>query len=128
MPTCRHCGFTGDRMNFIHGNGPRKDVCANCGVKRGLTTNEEATNLFSNDVANARINLVSRRWAPLFWIVILWNAWYFFIKNVEIWNWVVLGILVLVTLTLPIFLIITSATYSAKIDEVTPDYKRPKGH
>lgn len=128
MPTCRHCGFTGSRINFIHGNGPRKDVCANCGVEKGLTTNEEATNLYSNNVANARLNLVSRRWAPLFWMIILWTAWYFFIKNVEIWNWVFLGILVLFTLTLPLFLIVTSATHSAKINEVTPDYKRPKGH
>ena len=115
-------------MNFIHGNGPRKDVCANCGVKMGLTTKEEAVNLFSNEVANARINLVSRRWAPLFWVVILWNCWFFFIKDIEIWNFVVLGILILFTLILPVFLLVTSASYSAKINQITPEYKRPKGH
>ncbi|HJM45142.1 MAG TPA: hypothetical protein QF644_04255 [Candidatus Poseidoniaceae archaeon] len=128
MPTCRHCGFTGNRMNFIHGNGPRKDVCANCGVNLGLTTKEEATNLFSNEVANARMNLVSRRWAPFFWIVILWNAWYFFLRDVDIWNWVIFGFLILITLTLPVSLLISSASYSAKIDEVTPEFKRPDGH
>ena len=115
-------------MNFIHGNGPRKDVCANCGVNLGLTTKEEATNLFSNEVANARMNLVSRRWAPFFWIVILWNAWYFFLKDIEIWNWVIFGFLILITLTLPVSLLISSANYSAKIDEVTPEFKRPDGH
>ena len=85
-------------MNFIHGNGPRKDVCANCGVNLGLTTKEEATNLFSNEVANARMNLVSRRWAPFFWIVILWNAWYFFLRDVDIWNWVIFGFLILISI------------------------------
>ncbi len=128
MPTCRLCGFTGSRINFIHGNGPRKDVCAKCGVEKGLISEDEAKNLYSNNVANARLNLVSRRWAPFFWIGILWITWILFIKNVEIWNWVILGILILFTLTLPLFLIITSAKFSAKMNDVTPDYKRPKGH
>ena len=75
-------------MHFIHGNGPRKDVCAHCGVKMGLVSEEEAVNLFSNEVANARLNLVSRRWAPFFWVTLLWNAWFFFIRDVNIWNWV----------------------------------------
>ena len=128
MPTCRHCGFTGNRMNFIHGNGPKKDVCVNCGVNMGLTSQEDATNLYSNEVANARMNLFSRRWAPFFWIIILWNAWYFFIIDIEVWKWVFLGILILITLALPLYLLISSAAYSAKMHEITPDHKRPDGH
>ena len=128
MPTCRHCRFTGNRMNFIHGNGPRKDICANCGVKLDLVSSEEATNLFSKEVANARLNLISRRWGPLFWIIILWNAWFFFIRTITIWNWVVFALLVLLTLTFPIFNLISSATYSAKLAKITPDYERPDGH
>ena len=128
MPTCRHCKFTGGRINFIHGNGPRKDVCANCGVKLKLVSSEDATNLFSKEVANARLNLISRRWAPLFWIIILWSAWFFFIRTITIWNWVVFALLVLLTLTFPIFNLISSATYSAKLAKITPDYERPDGH
>tara|TARA_B100000131_G_C17722688_1_gene453526 strand:- start:42 stop:428 length:387 start_codon:yes stop_codon:yes gene_type:complete len=128
MPTCRHCGFTGGRMNFIHGNGPRKDVCANCGVKMDLITKEEAANLYSNDVANARLNLVSRRWAPFFWIIVLWNAWFFFIKDVQIWNWVVFGALLIITLILPVLFLISTATYTAKMEKITPEFKRPDGH
>ena len=128
MPTCRHCGFTGDRMHFIHGNGPRKDVCAHCGVKMGLVSEEDAVNLFSNEVANARLNLVSRRWAPFFWVTLLWNAWFYYIMDVNNWNRVVFGILLLITLTLPVLFLISSATYSAKMEKVTPDYKRPDGH
>ena len=128
MPTCRHCKFTGSRLDFIHGNGPRKDVCANCGVKLELITPEEATNLFSKDVANARLNLISRRWAPLFWIIVLWNAWFFFIIDISIWNWVVGILLVLLTLSFPVFNLISSAAYTAKLAEVTPDFERPDGH
>ncbi len=115
-------------MNFIHGNGPRKDVCANCGVKMGLITKEEAANLYSNEVANARLNLVSRRWAPFFWIIVLWNAWFFFIKDVQIWNWVVFGALLIITLILPVLFLISTATYTAKMEKITPEFKRPDGH
>jgi len=115
-------------MNFIHGNGPKKDVCVNCGVNMGLTSQEDATNLYSDEVANARMNLFSRRWAPFFWIIILWNAWYFFIIDIEVWKWVFLGILILITLALPLYLLISSAAYSAKMHEITPDHKRPDGH
>lgn len=128
MPTCRHCKFTGSRMNFIHGNGPRKDVCARCGVELELISPDEATNLFSKEIANARLNLISRRWAPLFWILILWNAWFFFFRSINIWNWVILGLLIILTLVFPIFNLMSNATYSAKLSEVTPDFERPDGH
>ena len=38
------------------------------------------------------------------------------------------SILLLITLTLPVLFLISSATYSAKMEKVTPDYKRPDGH
>ena len=102
------------------------------------TKNENLKTLITdniNDIAsgvrkdsNARLNLVSRRWAPFFWIIVLWNAWFFFIKDVNIWNWVVFGALLIITLILPVLFLISSATYTANMEKITPEFKRPDGH
>lgn len=128
MPTCRLCAFTGERTHFIHGVGPRKDVCARCGVEQGFVSAEEAPNYYSKELAGARWNLVARRWAPWFWLSVLWSLWIVLLADVAGWNLVSLGILVIVSLLLPARHFLNSAAFNAELQKVTPDYERPKGH
>lgn len=128
MPTCRHCGFTGGRENFIHGIGPRKDVCSRCGVNKGIVSTEEVPNYYSKEVASARWNLVARRWAPWFWVSILWSLWIVVLSSIQTWDWVSLCILIVISLLLPVRHILTSAAFNANLERITPDYERPKGH
>ena len=41
MPTCRYCLGTFSREQFIHGNGPRAQVCIRCAVEMKIATEEE---------------------------------------------------------------------------------------
>ena len=38
MPLCRSCNGTFAREYFIHGNGPRAQICVRCGLDQGLVT------------------------------------------------------------------------------------------
>ena len=49
MPTCRLCFSVYPREQFIHGNGPRAQVCVRCGVEQGMVTEEEAASLYEVD-------------------------------------------------------------------------------
>ena len=113
---------------MIHGIGPRKDICARCGVEKGLVEKEEVPILYEKGIANARLNLVARRYSPWFWLATLWSVWFIWIVSVPVWKWVVLGILVLSTLTLPILHITSSSKYAAAMAKLTPEYETPEGH
>jgi len=128
MPTCRHCGFTGSRMHFIHGVGPSKDVCARCGVEQGLVSIEDAPNFYSRETASARWNLVAHRWAPWFWLSVLWSLWIVLLSTIPVWGWLSLSVLVILSLLLPVRQILTSASFNAELQKITPEYERPKGH
>tara|TARA_B100001113_G_C21058857_1_gene600250 strand:+ start:563 stop:907 length:345 start_codon:yes stop_codon:yes gene_type:complete len=113
---------------MIHGNGPRKDICARCGVEKGLVEKEETPVLYEKGLANARLNLVARRYSPWFWLVILWAVWFVLISSIAVWKWVILGILLISTLSLPVLHILSSAKYAAAMAKLTPEYETPKGH
>jgi len=113
---------------MIHGNGPRKDICVRCGVEKGLVEKEEVPVLYEKGLANARLNLVARRYSPWFWLVILWSVWFVLISSIAVWKWVILGILLLSTLALPVLHIISSAKYTAAVAKLTPEYETPEGH
>ena len=63
MPTCRYCLGTFNREQFIHGNGPRAQVCIRCAVEMKIATDEEIENLYSEKLRNARLSLVARRYS-----------------------------------------------------------------
>ena len=75
MPACRHCGSTYPREFFIHGNGPRAQVCAQCGLDRGLVTKEEVPILFEKNLASARFSAVARRYSIFLYLPFLWILW-----------------------------------------------------
>ena len=128
MPTCRHCYSTYAREQFIHGIGPKAQVCVRCGVEKGLVTQEEAASLYDQSTANARFSALARRWSPLMWISVLWIAWMVFLKNVEPWGLYTLILLAICTLTLPLYMFFFSSKHMAVMARLTPDYERPKGH
>ena len=113
---------------MIHGNGPRKDICARCGVEKGLVEEADVPVLYEKSLANARLNLVARRYSPWFWLVVVWSIWIVMISSIAVWKWVLLGTLVIATLALPILHIISSAKYAAAMAKLTPDYEIPEGH
>ena len=86
MPTCRHCYCVYPREQFIHGNGPKAQVCVRCGVEKGLVSEEEVASLYNNSTANARFSALARRWSPLMWLSVLWIAWIVFLNDVEPWG------------------------------------------
>ncbi|HJM55116.1 MAG TPA: hypothetical protein QGI72_02605 [Poseidonia sp.] len=128
MPACRHCGSTYPREFFIHGNGPRAQVCARCGLERGLVTEEEVPNLFDKQLSNARFSTVARRYSIFLYIPFLWALWGFALSNVEPWGLFFLGLLILLTVLAPVIFIYRGGKYSSDMARLTPAYERPKGH
>jgi hypothetical protein len=128
MPTCRHCYGTYERGQFIHGNGPKSQVCVRCGVEKGLVTEDEVASLYDKSIANARFSALARRWSPLMWISVLWVVWIIFIRDVDPWGLYSLILLAVFTLLLPVYMIFFSSKHMAVMARLTPDYERPRGH
>lgn len=128
MPTCRFCSGTYTRENFIHGNGPRAQVCARCGVEKKFITEEEAANLFDDKLRNARLSIVARRYSMFLYIPVLWTLWIMFLSSVQPWGIYFLLILVALTLFSPVWFFIRSAQFAGDMARLTPAYETPKGH
>ena len=128
MPTCRFCESTYPREYFIHGIGPRKDVCQRCGLSEGLINEEEATMLFDAGLANSRLTLFTRRWSPWLWVLALWGLWFTLLSNIPTWGIFALVVLLLLSLFLPLNHLLGRARYSAVLARLTPEHERPPGH
>ena len=128
MPTCRHCFSVYPREQFIHGNGPKAQVCVRCGVEKGLVAEHEVAGLYDKSIANARFSALARRWSPLMWLSVLWIAWIVFLNEVEPWGLYTLILLAIFTLIVPIYMLFFSSKHMAVMARLTPEYERPKGH
>lgn len=128
MPTCRHCGSTYPREFFIHGNGPKTQVCVRCGVDQGLVTKEEVPVLFDKSTSSARFSTVARRYSIFLYIPFLWTLWGMFLADVQPWGLFFLGLLLLMTLLAPVLFLYRGGRFSGQMARLTPAYDRPKGH
>ncbi len=128
MPTCRFCLGTFSRAHFIHGNGPRAQVCIRCGVEKKIASEEEIGNLYDDKLRNARLSLVARRYSMFLYIPVLWTLWGMYISSVQPWGLYFLLLLVGLTLFAPVWFIIRSTHFAGNMARLTPDYERPKGH
>ena len=128
MPACRHCGSTYPREFFIHGNGPRAQVCAQCCLDKGLVTKEEVPILFENQLANARFSTVARRYSIFLYVPFLWALWGFTLSDIKPWGLFFLGLLIVLTLLAPVIFIYRGGRYSGDMARLSPAYDRPKGH
>ena len=127
MPACRHCGSTYPREFFIQGNGPRAQVCAQCGLDQGLVTREEVPILFEKQLATARFSAVARRYSIFLYIPFLWALWGFTLSDVQPWGLFFLGLLIVLTLLAPVIFIYRGGRYSGDMARLSPDYDRPHG-
>lgn len=128
MPTCRHCGSTYPREFFIHGNGPKTQVCVRCGVDQGLVTKEEVPIFFDKNTSSARFSAVARRYSIFLYIPFLWTLWGMFLADVQPWGLFFLGLLLLLTLLAPVLFLYRGGRFSGQMARLTPAYDRPKGH
>ncbi len=128
MPTCRHCGSTYPREFFIHGNGPKTQVCVRCGVDHGLVSKEEVPVLFDKSTSSARFSTVARRYSIFLYIPFLWTLWGMFLADVQPWGLFFLGLLLLLTLLAPVLFLYRGGRFSGQMARLTPAYDRPKGH
>ena len=128
MPTCRHCNSTYSREYFIHGNGPRAQVCVRCGVEKGLVTPEEAPTLYSDELMQARMSVVFRRWGPAIALVLGWMLWLGILKGMQPWSAYIFVLLAIATPALAVVMVLYRAKYNSDMARLTPDYQRPKGH
>ena len=128
MPTCRHCFGVFPRHQFIHGNGPRAQVCVRCGLDKGLVEKEEVSSLYNSEIANARFSHIARYWSPLVWIFAIWTAWILIIRSLEPWGLYSLVLLVIFTLIAPVWMFLNRVKYLAGLEKLTPEYETPKGH
>jgi hypothetical protein len=128
MPTCRHCSSIYPRSYFIHGVGPRAQVCVRCGVEKGLVTEEEAPTLFNNSQRNARFGIVARRYSFFLYLPMLWIFWSVFLSEVNPWGMYFLVALIVLTLLTPVWFIYRSTQFSGDMARLTPAYDRPEGH
>ncbi|HIF90733.1 MAG TPA: hypothetical protein EYQ58_04245 [Candidatus Poseidoniales archaeon] len=128
MPTCRHCSSKYPREYFIHGNGPRTQVCVRCGVEQGLVTEEETPTLFNTSQKNARFSVVARRYSFFLYLPMLWIFWSTSLSEVTPWGMYFLIILIILTLLTPLWFIYRSSQFSGDMARLTPAHERPKGH
>ena len=128
MPACRHCGSTYPREFFIHGVGPRAQVCAQCGLDKGLVTKEEVPLLFDKQLANARFSAVARRYSIFLYVPFLWALWGFTLSDIKPWGLFFLGLLIVLTLLAPVIFIYRGGRYSGDMARLSPAYDRPKSH
>jgi len=128
MPACRLCAATYPREYFIHGIGPRKDVCVRCGIAHDFISAEEAPTLYDASTSTARMTLLARRYSPFLWIGLLWTAWITSLSSIAIWGLASAVLLGIFTLALIPWFIISSPSYQAKLAGLSPDYARPPGH
>ena len=128
MPTCRFCLGTFYRDQFIHGNGPRAQVCIRCAVNRKMASEEEIGNLYDEKLRNARLSLIARRYSMFLYIPVLWTLWIMFLSSVQPWGIYFLLILVALTLFAPVWFFIRSAQFAGDMARLTPAYDRPEGH
>ena len=128
MPLCRSCNGTFNREQFIHGNGPRAQICVRCGVDQGLVSEEEAASLFAEELSAVRLSTISRRWGPIITLSIGWVLWIGLLAGNPPWSLYVLGLLSLGTLVTPIVMIAYGPKFRSDINRLTPAYDRPKGH
>ncbi|DAC15583.1 MAG TPA: hypothetical protein HA276_07330 [Candidatus Poseidoniaceae archaeon] len=128
MPLCRSCNGTFAREYFIHGNGPRAQVCVRCGLDQGLVTKEEVPTFFDDGLISSRLSVVSRRWGPAITLIMGWTFWLTFLTGVSPWGTYVLVLLGIGTLLLPAQILLYRAKYSGDMARLTPNHERPKGH
>ena len=128
MPACRFCFATYPREFFILGNGPRKDICQRCGIEEGMIEESEAVMLFDAGLASSRLTLLSRRWAPILWVLALWGMWFVILSSIPTWGMFSLIVLIVVSLVLPVNMMLNRAKYSALFSNLTPAHQRPPGH
>ena len=128
MPTCRFCGSVYPRGQFIHGNGPKAQVCVRCGVEKGMVREEEVPSFYNKDLANSRFSHIARYWSPLLWLAMVWVAWVVLLFDTEPWWLYTLVILIIATLVLPAWMFLSRVRYLAGISHLTPDYEVPPGH
>jgi len=128
MPTCRICSSKYPRNYFIHGVGPRTNVCVRCGVEEGFVTEEEAPTLFNTSQKNARFSAVARRYSFFLYLPMLWIFWSTSLSGVAPWGMYFLIVLILLTLLTPLWFIYRSSQFSGDMARLTPAYDRPKGH
>ncbi len=128
MPTCRFCSGTYPREFFIHGNGPRAQVCVRCAVEKKLISKEEAVNLYDDKLRNARLSIVARRYSMFLYIPVLWTLWIMFLSSVKPWGIYFLLILIALTLFAPVWFFIRSTQFAGDMARLTPAYETPEGH
>jgi len=126
MPTCRFCQGTYPREYFIHGVGPRKDVCQRCGVDKGMIEQSDASMIFDSSLANSRLTLLSRRMSIWLWILAIWIFWFALFSNISIW--ISLPVLTILTIAMLTYHLFGRARYSAMLSRLTPEHERPPGH
>ena len=121
MPTCRLCFSVYPREQFIHGIGPKAQVCVRCGLERGLVTEEEVASLYNKSTANARFSALARRWSPLMWLSVLWIVWIVLLNEVDPWGLYTLILLALFTLVVPLYMFFFSSKHMAVMARLTPN-------
>ena len=126
MPACRLCHATYPREYFIHGIGPRKDVCQRCGLEKGLIEESESTMIFDSGLANSRLNLLSRRLSIWLWILAIWFLWFTLLSQINIW--ISLAVLIFITAGLLVFHMFGKPRFEAMLLRLTPEHERPPGH
>ena len=128
MPTCRFCSCVYPRDQFIHGNGPKAQVCVRCGLEKGMVTQEEVPSFYSAELSNSRFSIIARYWSPVLWLMAIWSAWAAFLFPVDPWGMYTLAILILATLGLPVYMFLNRVKYLANMARHTPAYQTPPGH
>ena len=128
MPLCRSCNGTLAREYFIHGTGPRTQVCVRCALDQGLVTKEEVPTFFDEGLIASRLSVVSRRWGPAITLIMGWTFWSTFLTGVRPWGTYVLVLLGIGTLLLPAQILLFRAKYTSDMSRLTPSHERPKGH
>ncbi len=107
---------------MIPGNGPRKDICARCGVELGLIDATEASQFLDADLAKARTTALSQRLIPWVWLGMIWMFQLTLFVRVSWLSKVGFVVAILSTIVVPILEWIRLPRHRATMSSLTPSW------
>ena len=120
MPTCRICTQNYPLDQFVSGNGPRYQVCVRCAVDNDLVDREDAPQLYSADLVQARTSLFARRYRMWIFVLLGWPLYLTLGRGIELWSNVFLVVLVICTLAAPVMHFLGSVRFNAELAKLSP--------
>ena len=103
----------------MSGIGPRHSVCWNCGVMKGLASEDEAKPFIGGDTGR-RTAALARRLSPWVWLGFIWLIHLIVLSPVQPWGIISLIVALLSTVVVPIRQWLTLPRFQSEFAKLRP--------